>query len=110
MFRQTRQCEVKFFQYSKKTRKEVNPYGEIVTSNQQFIKALQENKKEKSKGRNKKPVHKSDTDSDSSIPEYDEINHSYSEDDTEMLKTHKNIFCQCQKKMDTNISMRCGTH
>ena len=51
-----------------KKRKEVNPYDAIVTSNEQFIEALQENKKEKSKGRNKKPVHQIDTDSDSSIP------------------------------------------
>ena len=36
-------------------------------ANEQFFEALQEKKKEKSKGRNKKPVHESDTDSDSSI-------------------------------------------
>ena len=86
---------------TQKKRKKVNPYGEIVTSNQQFIKALQENKKEKSKGRNKKPVHESDTDSDSSIPEYDEIrNDSYSEDDTEMLKTHEKYFPPVSKSKE----------
>ena len=67
-------------------------------ANEQFFEALQEKEKEKSKGRNKKPVHESDTDSDSSIPEYDEIDHSYSEDDTEMLKTHKNYFLPASKE------------
>ena len=50
------------------------------------------------KGRIKKQVHESDTDSDSSIPEYDEINYSNSEDEAEMLKTHKNYFLPASKE------------